>query len=161
MVAGDNDPMPIERTMRALAIIPYAILVLVAQAGVDAIPGVVAIREGGMGLGSALILGQAVQVAALPLGAIGAAWIVDRGPRHAAVLPGAVLLGAGFLSVNFQTVGDLGWVLVAQAMAGAGIGAILTAAFASAAAVSISNRPLAIAVLLLAGPAPRHGVRVN
>jgi hypothetical protein len=146
--------------VRALAIVPYAILILVAQAALDAMLGVVAVREGGMGIGSALILGQAVQVAAIPLGATAAAWIVDRGAMRAAVLPGALLLTAGFLSVGIQPVGDLGWVLVPQAIAGVGFGAILTASFAAVAAMTASSRPLWIAVLLLAAIAARSAIGV-
>jgi hypothetical protein len=150
---------PLDSTaVRALAIVPYAILILVAQAALDAMLGVVAVREGGMGIGSALILGQAVQVAAIPLGATAAALIVDRGAMRAAILASALLLAAGFLSVGMQPVGDLGWVLVPQAMAGAGFGGTLAASFAAVAGMTASNRPLGIAVLLLAALAARSAI---
>lgn len=80
--------------MRVLPIRLYAILVLIGQAALEAMPAVVAEWEGGMGLGSALILGQVVQVAALALGATSAAFLLDRRLGPTVLLVGALLLCA-------------------------------------------------------------------
>lgn len=143
--------------MRLLRIAPHAFAILVAQAALEAMPAVIAMREGGMGLGSALILGQAAQVAAVATGAAVAAYVVDRRSAQAAMLAGAVLLGAGLILVGLLPLGELIWVLLAQVLAGTGFGIILTASFASAATMADGVRPLAIALLLLA-PLPARSV---
>lgn len=146
--------------MRLLPIAPFAILILVGQAALEAMPAVIAMREGGMGLGSALILGQAAQVAAVAVGAAAAAYLVDRRSAPAALLPGALLFGAGLISVGLQPLGELIWVLLAQILAGTGFGIILTASFAAAATMAGGVRPLAIALLLLAPLAARSVIGV-
>lgn len=146
--------------VRLLPIALSAVFILVAQAALDAMPAVIAMREGGMGLGSALILGQAAQVAALAVGAASAVYLLERGSVPAALLPGALLLGAGLVSVGLQPLGALDWVLVAHALAGAGFGIILTAAFAGVATITDRDRPVAIALLLLAPLAARGVIGV-
>jgi len=147
--------------MRLLPIIPYATLILVGQAALEAVPAVVAEREGGMGLGSALILAQAVQVATLALGATAAAYLIDRRLGPAVLLAGALLFYAGLFAVGLQPMGSLVWVIVAQGVAGAGFGIVLTASFTGAAAIAASVRPLAILVLLLAPLAARNVIGVT
>jgi hypothetical protein len=141
--------------MRLLPLIPYVILILVGQAALDAMPAVVAVREGGMGLGSALILAQVIQGAALALGAAAAAYFIDRRNGPVALLAGSLLFYAGLFAVGLQPMGALAWVLVAQGAAGAGFGIILTASFAAAAAMGASVRLFAILLLLLAPLAAR------
>jgi len=147
--------------MRVLPITPYVVLILVAQAALDATPAVVAEREGGIGLGSALILAQAVQIAAVALGAVAAAYLIDRRLGPTALLVGALLFYAGVLAVGLQPMGALTWVLVAQGMAGAGFGIVLTASFVGAAAIEASVRPIAILLLLLAPLAARSFIGVT
>ncbi|CAN5558172.1 hypothetical protein BH23CHL10_BH23CHL10_10560 [soil metagenome] len=131
-------------------ILPYAALLLVAQVALDAAPTIVAEREGGMGLGSALIIGSVAQVAALALGATAAAYAVERRSRGVALIAGVVLLYAGLMAIGTAPMGDLTWLTSAFAVAGLGYGAILTVAFATAAAVAPRSRGVAIGLLLVA-----------
>jgi len=131
-------------------ILPYAALLLVAQVALDAAPTIVAEREGGMGLGSALIIGSVAQVAALALGATAAAYAVERRCAGVALIAGAVLLYAGLMAVGTAPMGALTWLTAAFAIAGLGYGAILTVAFATAAAVASRSRGVAIGLLLVA-----------
>ncbi len=136
--------------MSATRILPYAALLLVAQVALDTAPTIVAEREGGMGLGSALIIGSVAQVAVLALGATAAAHVVDRRSGGAALIAGAVLLYAGLMAVGTAPMGALTWLTAAFAVAGLGYGAILTVAFATAAAVAPRSRGVAIGLLLAA-----------
>jgi len=131
-------------------ILSYAALLLVAQVALDAAPTIVAEREGGMGLGSALIIGSVAQVAALALGATAAAYAVGRRSGGVALIAGAVLLYAGLMAVGTAPMGALTWLTAAFAVAGLGYGAILTVAFAAAAAVASRSRGVAIGLLLAA-----------
>lgn len=135
--------------MRPRLIVPYAIAMLVGQAALEAVPGIVAEREGGMGLGSALIVAQVVQVAGLALGATLAAYLVDRGSTLTALLAGAALFCTGMLAVEMQPMHALSWVVVALGLAGAGLGIVVTVAFAMAAGVVARERPRALVLLLL------------
>ena len=135
--------------MRPRQIVPYAIAMLVGQAALEAVPGIIAEREGGMGLGSALIVAQVVQVAGLAFGATLAAYLVDRGSTLAALLAGAALFCTGMLAVEMQPMHALSWVVAGLGLAGAGLGIVVTVAFAMAAGVVARERPQALVLLLL------------
>ena len=136
--------------MRLLHILPYAAMILLAEAAAGSVPAIVAAREGGMGLGSALIVGQASQVAGIALGAVVAAHLVDRRSIHAALIVGALLYYGGLIGVGHQPAHLLGWVVVILALAGAGLGMVLTAAFSAAAGLEARERPFGVALVLLA-----------
>lgn len=140
--------------MRRLTIALFAILVLVAQVAVEAMPGVVMAYHGGMGIGSALILPQVAQVAAAAPAAAASAYFIARNSTSAALVPGALLLAAGVASVGLQPSEDLASLVYGHVLAGLGIAVILTAAFAHVADYAL-NRPLGITLLLLAPLAAR------
>ena len=136
--------------MRLKQLLPYAALIVLGEAAIGSVPDVVAVREGGMGLGSALLMAQLAQVAGVVFGAVVAAYIVERWSASAALVAGALLYYAGLISVGHQPSHLLGWVVVILALGGAGLGMVLTAAFSAAAGVRAPQRPLAIGLLLLA-----------
>ncbi|MBA2632887.1 MAG: hypothetical protein H0U86_07820 [Chloroflexi bacterium] len=143
--------------MRRLPIALFAILVLVAQAAVEAMPGVVMAYHGGMGIGSALILPQVAQVAAAAPAAAASAYFIVRNSSSAALLPGALLLAAGVVSVGLQPTEDLASLVYGHMLAGLGMAVILTAAFAYVAEDAL-NRPLGVTLLLMAPLAARSAV---
>ena len=136
--------------MRLFKILPYAALIVLGEAAIGSVPDIVAVREGGMGLGSALLMAQLAQVAGTAFGATLAAYLVDRGSPHVALVGGALLYYAGLIGVGHQPSHLLGWVIVIMALAGAGLGMMLAAAFSTAAGERARTRPLAISLLLLA-----------
>jgi len=143
--------------MRRLPIALFAILVLVAQAAVEAMPGVVMAYHGGMGIGSALILPQVAQVAAAAPAAAACAYFIVRNSTSAALLPGALLLAAGVVSVGLQPSEDLVSLVYGHVLAGLGLAVILTAAFAYVAEDAV-NRPLGTTLLLMAPLAARSAM---
>ena len=136
--------------MRLMHILPYAALILLGEAAIGSVPGIVAAREGGMGLGSALIMAQAAQVAGMAFGAVMAAHLVDRWSVHVALVGGALLYYGGLIGVGHQPAHLLGWVIVVVGLGGAGLGMVLTASLSAAGGVIGRERPLALAVLLIA-----------
>jgi hypothetical protein len=136
--------------MRVTQLLPYAGLIVLGEAAIGSVPDVVAVREGGMGLGSALLMAQLAQVAGVVFGAAVAAYIVERWSAPASLVGGALLYYAGLISVGHQPSHLLGWVVVILAVAGAGLGMVLTAAFSAAATVGAAQRPAAVGLLLLA-----------
>lgn len=136
--------------MRLSQVAPYAALVLLGQAALDSVPGVVAAREGGMGLGSALIAAQLTQVAGIALGAVVAAYLIERWSTHVALVIGALAVYAGLVGVGHQPMHSLVWVIVVHGVGGAGLGVVLTASFSAAAAVGGGLRPFAVVLVLLA-----------
>jgi hypothetical protein len=136
--------------MRLMHILPYAALIVLGEAAIGSVPGIVAAREGGMGLGSALIMAQAAQVAGIAFGAMLAAHLIDRWSLHVALVGGALLYYGGLIGVGHQPAHLLGWVVVVVGLGGAGLGMVLTASFSAAAGVIGKERPLALAVLLIA-----------
>ena len=136
--------------MRLMHIVPYAVLILLGEAAIGSVPGIVATREGGMGLGSALIMGQAAQVAGIAFGAILAAHLVDRWSVQIALVGGALAYYGGLIGIGHQPSHHLGWVIVVLGLGGAGLGMVLTAALSAAAGVTARQRPLAVAVVLIA-----------
>ena len=135
--------------MRLIHIVPYAALILLGEAAIGSVPEIVATREGGMGLGSALIMGQAAQVAGIAFGAILAAHLVDRWSVHVALLGGAVAYYGGLIGIGHQPSHHLGWVIVVLALGGTGLGMVLTASLSAAAGMPVRERALAVAVLLI------------
>lgn len=138
--------MPLSR------ILPYVAILLVGQAVLDAGPAIVAEREGGMGLGSALIGARVTQVAGVVLGATLAGHVVDRWSVRAATLSGAFLYYVGLMATGVAPMGSLGTVMAGLGVAGVGFGAMLTAAFAVAAALDSQKARAGGLVLLLAAP---------
>lgn len=136
--------------MRLSQVAPYAAFVLIGQAALDSVPGVVAAREGGMGLGSALIAAQLTQVAGIALGAVLAAYLVERWSTHVALVVGALAVYAGLVGVGHQPMHSLVWVIAVHGVGGAGLGAVLTSSFSAAAGLDAAVRPFAVALLLLA-----------
>lgn len=138
--------------MPLFRILPYVAILVVGQAVLDAGPAIVAEREGGMGLGSALIGALVTQVAGIVLGATVAGYVVDRGSATAGVLLGAFLYYLGLMATFISPMGALGSVMVGMGVGGIGFGAMLTAAFSVAAAVEPRRARAAAVVLLLAAP---------
>ena len=103
-----------------------------------------------MGLGSALIMAQAAQVAGMAFGAMLAAHLVDRWSVHVALVGGALAYYGGLIGIGHQPSHLLGWVVVVLGLGGAGLGMVLTASFSAAAGVTGRERPLAVALLLIA-----------
>ena len=136
--------------MRLTHVLPYSVLILLGVAAIGSVPGIVAAREGGMGLGSALIMAQAAQVAGMAFGAMLAAHLVDRWSVHVALVGGALAYYGGLIGVGHQPSHLLGWVVVVLGLGGAGLGMVLTASFSAAAGVTGRERPLAVALLLIA-----------
>lgn len=136
--------------MRLMHIVPYAALILLGVAAIGSVPGIVAAREGGMGLGSALIMAQASQVAGIAFGAILAAHLVDRWSVHVALVAGALAYYGGLIGIGHQPSHLLGWVVVVLGLGGVGLGMVLTASLAAAARVPDRERPLTVALLLIA-----------
>ena len=146
--------------MSILLLTLYAAAILAASVGLSAMPAVVIAREGGMGIGSALIVAQTAQLGALVLGAVAAAYLVDRALGVIAVIAAAAMVVIAFTIVALPPGGHHGQAvlpsqLLAHTLGGGGLGLLLTAAFARAAADEARFRALAIAVLLLAAPAAR------
>lgn len=142
--------------MALLRILPYVAILLVGQAVLEAGPAIVAEREGGMGLGSALIGALVTQIAGIVLGATLAGVIVDRRSPAAATLGGAFLTYAGLMATGIAPMGSLGTVLAGMGVAGVGFGALLTAAFSVAAGIeSMRERAAAVVLLLAAAIAAR------
>lgn len=133
-------------------VLPYVAIVLVGQAVLDAGPAIVAEREGGMGLGSALIAAQVAQIAGIVFGAVLAVVLVDRRSAEAALLCGAFLYYAGLMATGVAPMGSLVTVVAGMGVAGVGFGGMLTAAFSAAAAVRDPRARIAAVLLLLAAP---------
>jgi hypothetical protein len=138
--------------MPLVRILPYVAVLLVAQTVLDAGPAIVAEREGGMGLGSALIGALVTQVAGIVLGATLAGYVVDRRSLEAAMLSGAVLYYVGLMATGIAPMGSLGTVMAGMGVAGIGFGGMLTAAFSVAAAIDSSRARAAAIALLLGAP---------
>ncbi len=134
--------------MRLRHILPLVVLLLVAQAVIDAGPAIIAEREGGMGLGSALIGAYVMQSSGLVLGAILGGYVADRGTPAAAGLVGALLYYIGLMTTGMSPMGALASVMAGMGLAGVGHGLLLTAAFSAAAHVDGRSRVIAIAVLV-------------
>lgn len=138
--------MPLRRTLPSVAIL------LVGQAVLDAGPAIVAEREGGMGLGSALIAASVVQIAGIVVGAILGGLLADRHSPAATLLAGALLTYVGLLATGIAPMGSLGTIVAGMGIAGIGFGFLLTAAFADAAALERPRDRAMAVVLLLAVP---------
>jgi hypothetical protein len=138
--------------MPLIRILPYVAILLVGQAVLDAGPAIVAEREGGMGLGSALIGALVTQVAGIVLGATVAGSIVDRRSTAAAMLSGAFLYYVGLMAIGIAPMGSLGTVMAGMGVAGIGFGGMLTAAYSVAAGIDSPRDRAAAVVLLLAAP---------
>ena len=147
--------MPLPRTLSHVAIL------LVGQAVLDAGPAIVAEREGGMGLGSALIAAAVMQVAGIVLGAILAGLVADRRSVAPALLTGALLFYVGLLATGIAPMGSLVTVVAGMGIAGVGLGSLLTAAFFDAASLPAPrDRAMAVALLLATPIAARLVVGV-
>ena len=133
-------------------VLPYVAILVVGQAVLDAGPAIVAEREGGMGLGSALIAAVVAQVAGIVLGAVMAVSAVDRRSVAVALLVGAFLFYAGLMTTGIAPMGSLVTVVAGMGLAGIGFGSMLTAAFAAAAEVGEPRARVTAVVLLLAAP---------
>lgn len=140
--------------MTLIGAVVAALAVLLAAAIVEAMPQLVVAAQGGMGIGSALLLAKTVQLAALALGALGAALLVARGDPWSATLGGAGLLFCGVATLRLEHDAGVGSLLISHGLSGAGLGAIMSVAFVRA-AEDRSNRVLVIALLLLAAVAGR------
>lgn len=127
-----------------------AVAIGLAVATLEAAPAVIIEREGGMGLGSALIIARVVQVGALAAATIVGGYLVDRRGMTFVLLGGAVASYAGATASAATPHGALDWVIAAFVVTGTGVGLLLAAGFASAATVDRRERPVAIATLLLA-----------
>jgi hypothetical protein len=136
----------------------YAAILVIGQAVLDAGPAIVAEREGGMGLGSALIAALVTQIAGIVLGATLAGHVVDRRSPAAAMLAGAYLYYVGLMATGIAPMGSLGTVVAGMGIAGAGFGAMLTAVFSVAATVDGPRMRAAAIVLLLAAPIAARAV---
>ena len=136
--------------MPLVRILPYVAILLVGQTVLDAGPAIVAEREGGMGLGSALIGALVTQVAGIVLGATLAGYVVDRRSTGTAMLSGAFLYYVGLMVTGIAPMGSLGTVMAGMGAAGIGFGGMLTAAFSVSAAID-SSRARAVAIVLLLG----------
>ncbi|HSI99802.1 MAG TPA: hypothetical protein VLA59_05400 [Patescibacteria group bacterium] len=132
--------------------LPYAAMLVIGQAVLDAGPAIVAEREGGMGLGSALIAALVTQIAGIVLGATLAGYLVDRRSSAAALFAGAYLYYLGLMTTGIAPMGSLGTVVAGMGIAGAGFGAMLTAAFSAAASIAASRSRVSAILLLLAAP---------
>jgi hypothetical protein len=138
--------MPLRRTL------PHVAILLVGQAVLAAGPAIVAEREGGMGLGSALIAATVTQLAGIVVGATLAGLVVDRRSAGAALLSGALLYYVGLLATGVAPMGSLATVVAGMGIAGIGFGFLLTAAFADAAALEVPRERAMAVGLLLAAP---------
>lgn len=136
--------------------LPYAAILLVGQAILDAGPGIVAEREGGMGLGSALIAASVTQLAGIVVGAVLGGPVADRRPAAVAPVTGALLCYAGLLVTGIAPMGSLATVVTGMGIAGIGFGVLLAAAFADAATLAVPrDRAMAMGLLLAAPIAAR------
>src|SRR5690606_29807962 len=147
--AASQPRLPVMSLSRMLL---YAAILAIGQAVLDAGPAIVAEREGGMGLGSALIAALVTQIAGIVLGATLAGYIVDRRSPAAAMLVGAYLYYVGLMATGIAPMGSLGTVVAGMGIGGAGFGAMLTAAFAVAATIDAPRTRAAAVVLLLTAP---------
>lgn len=138
--------------MSVRGILPYVAILLVGQAVLDAGPAIVAEREGGMGLGSALVAALVIQVAGIVVGAALAGYVVDRRSVAAAALFGAFLYYVGLMATGLAPMGSLATVVAGMGTAGVGFGAMSTAAFSAAAAIEAPRARVTSIVLLLAAP---------
>lgn len=134
-------------TMRSAGV--PAILALLGIATIEALPRVIAAQEGGSGPGSALLLGQAVQVACVVVGAMLSIATQDRHAAPRIDVP-AVFVAMAVGSVALNEHADLGWIVVIGALGGIGLGWLLTAATLCAMAAPASERAMAVGLVLLA-----------
>jgi hypothetical protein len=133
-----------------------ALVALLGSITIDALPGVIAAQEGGMGPGSALLLGQAVQLACWVVGAALSLLAASNHSRWMLTAPGMLLiLAVGSVALNEHA--DLGWIALAQALAGLALGWLMTAALLRTVPTLEADRPLALALVLLA-PVVARGV---
>ena len=149
MLEASQPRLPVMSLSRMLL---YAAILAIGQAVLDAGPAIVAEREGGMGLGSALIAALVTQIAGIVLGATLAGYVVDRRSPAAAMLAGAYLYYVGLMATGIAPMGSLGTVVAGMGIGGAGFGAMLTAAFAVAATIDAPRTRAAAVVLLLTAP---------
>lgn len=133
-------------------ILPGVAILLIGQAILDAAPAIIAEREGGMGLGSALIGAFVSQVAGVVLGAVVAGHLVDRRSAGTAMLGGAYLFYVGLLATGMAPMGSLATVVAGMGVAGIGFGGMLTSAFANAATIDSPRTRVAAVALLLSAP---------
>ncbi len=132
------------------AILPFALIVTLSQAALAAAPAAVAAREGGMGLGSALIAAQVVAVGGVTLGAMIVAGLTGTGLMRVGLVAGALAHYAAFIALGMQPMGALAWIVVALGLAGIASGMLLTIAFVAVARADARDRPAGVVVLLLA-----------
>ena len=138
------------------SIAAVALLTFVALATIEAVPAVIAQQEGGTGPGSALLLGQAVQLAFVVVGTAVAAALLSRQPPAAVFLPATGLLASAIGSLVLNEHASIAWIVVAHALAGLGLGLVMTGAFALTLSTPSAIRPVAIGLMILA----TFGVRV-
>lgn len=127
-----------------------ALLTLVGIVTIEALPGVIAAQEGGSGPGSALLLGQGVQVACTVLGAVLSIHSRGRHPLPSQMKVPAVLLALAVGAVFVNEHADLGWIVVVGALAGLSLGWLLTAALLHAMSAPATVRPACVGLVLMA-----------
>lgn len=127
-----------------------ALLALIGIATIEALPGVIAAQAGGSGPGSALLLGQAVQAACVVVGAMLSIATQERHAVAPRIDVPAVLLAMAVGAVFLNEHADLGWIVVIGALAGIGLGWLLTAAVLRAMSSPASERPVYVGLVLLA-----------
>ncbi|MGH2385826.1 MAG: hypothetical protein ACRDGB_12370 [Candidatus Limnocylindria bacterium] len=122
-------------------------------ATITELPVVITAREGGMGPGSALLLGEAVLVGATALGA-GSAALAPRwiSPGSLLLSSAAITMGA-FVSAAFEDHVGLIAINSAYAVIGFAAGMAITELFARAAERSRGRRAMAVAALLVGAAA--------
>ena len=137
-----------------------AILSFLALTVSDAMPAVIAQQEGGTGPGSALVLGQAIQTASLLVGAGLAVGLFSRQRGAAVFLPSALALAGAVIAISLNEHSGLTWIAVAHALAGIGLGLLLTSAFVRATSAAEPLRTIGIGFMLLAPLVARVGIGI-
>lgn len=143
------------RTVAGVALVTFLALV-----AVEAMPAVIAQQEGGSGPGSALVLGQAIQVASVLIGTAIAAASLSRQPPRAIIVPAFIVLASAIGSLALNDHASMAWIIAAHTLAGLSLGLILTAAFALAAATHAAIRPAAIGLVLIATVGARVAIGI-
>ena len=145
---GGRQAAPQGMTVRSAAVV--ALLAFIGIATIEALPRAIAAQEGGSGPGSALLLGQAVQVACVVVGAMLSIATQERHARAPRLDVPAVFVAMAVGAVALNEHADLGWIVVIGALGGIGLGWLLTAAAFRAMAAPVSERAIAVGLVLLA-----------
>lgn len=146
---------PAAGTWTSWAAAVVALSAFVAGSVADAMPAVMAAQEGGMGPGSALVLGQNARVAAMAGGGIALVGIARMRGSTAPFLPGAIALQLGVISILLNEHEGVTWFVAAEVLVGFGLGASLTAWLLTVASQDEPKRSWALAMLLIGTVAAR------